>query len=141
MQHEHTRSLSKDSFNVGGTLRHVAPEVHSERVSRPNTQSDVYSMGMTILELATLNPPFFKYQKAVRAAIAAEDGERPERPARLADLFFPEEEFLWGLMQGMWADNPQLRPTVRHVQDDLVHLSSLCVTWKRVRVPQTPFRP
>lgn len=61
--HEVTRSRTR--IQEGGHLRFLAPELSAgeDEKFRTTTASDVYSLGMALFELLTLEPPFSGFKK------------------------------------------------------------------------------
>jgi len=106
--------LGQTSMTVcqGGDYRFVAPEISFGKDDTcVDQQSDIYSLAMTIYALGTRSPPF-QDKKRLQACRAAADGERPPKHDSLGGLSAEHTEFLWFLMQMMWHQDPQRRPTI-----------------------------
>jgi serine/threonine protein kinase len=104
-------------WSIGGCdgTRWMAPEVMdpgSESECNPSTsyvttQSDVYSFGMTSLEMYTGRVPFAHrrfYGGVVFDVIRGVRPPRPECPKLTDDI--------WGVIQSCWNHDPKKRPTI-----------------------------
>ncbi|KAE9383889.1 kinase-like protein [Gymnopus androsaceus JB14] len=94
------RWMAPELFHHDGSL-----ELHLNHLSR-----DVYAFGCTILEILTLQLPFYdrKTDYMVFAALMA--GERPVRPN---NVWYPDE--IWDLTTRCWAQETTTRPTAHDV--------------------------
>lgn len=116
----HELSLTSSGIRQGGKCRFIAPEISSGMdENRINEQSDVYSLAMAIYALGTGFHPFKEIRDARRACQAAVDGERPPKHDSLGGLTAEHTEVLWSLMEKMWSQDPQLRPTVSDIRDEI----------------------
>jgi len=114
--------LGQTSMTVcqGGELRFIAPEIFLGKDDTcVDQQSDIYSLAMTIYALGTRSPPF-QDKEGFRACRAAADGERPPKPASLGGLTVEHTEFLWVLMQTIWHQDPQRRPTISDARNSIL---------------------
>jgi len=85
-----------------GTLRYMAPEVLSQRLGNYNEKADIYSASLVLWYLATCQrPPDNDLQRIY---------ERPELEA----VKWPSFE---GLIQRMWAQDSNQRPSARECMD------------------------
>jgi tetratricopeptide (TPR) repeat protein/tRNA A-37 threonylcarbamoyl transferase component Bud32 len=100
------------SGDVIGTLRYLAPEaLHG----RTDARSDVYSLGLTLYELLTLNPPFGELNASELLRQVSEG--QPTRPRRL-DPGIPRD--LETIVLKAIAREPDRRyPTAGALADDL----------------------
>ncbi|KAE9385864.1 kinase-like protein [Gymnopus androsaceus JB14] len=98
-----------------GSMRWMAPELFhhdgsldlTRNLNRPSR--DIYAFGCTILEILTLQPPFYdRTDYMVLTALMA--GERPARPN---NVWYPDE--IWDLTTRCWAQEATARPTVHEV--------------------------
>lgn len=128
IKHEATRPAT--GITDGGSLRYLSPElasaiIHNSQKFRTSAASDCYAFAMTILCLATLLPPFFKYKTDHSAMLAAERGEQPDRPEDLGALPPHIADVLWSLLTDMWKHRPSDRPALDEVQRRLEGIASM----------------
>ncbi|KAI6014107.1 kinase-like domain-containing protein [Pisolithus microcarpus] len=108
--------LTNSSFSVplleevGGTLRWMAPEMF-DSASR-SAEADVWSFGMTALELFTRRDPFHRFRG--RAVMSRIMKGPPDRPTDDDTCFRMTEEW-WRLLCSCWRVEPQSRPTISRV--------------------------
>ncbi|KAF8307233.1 kinase-like protein, partial [Clavulina sp. PMI_390] len=111
IKHEKTRS--RTTIFEGGRFRYLAPELLADDVHefRTTPKSDCYAFAMTVLELATLKPPFAEYEDERSVSSAVQSGTRPKRPEQDAfgDLGKAREKMLWTILTKLWAQNPARR--------------------------------
>jgi len=85
----HDRDSEQDQDSVAGTLRYTPPE---QLAGSPDARSDLYSLGMTLYELCTLQPAYLdrdrqKLIKKVREELPLSPQEvNPRCPAELSDI-------------------------------------------------------
>jgi len=105
------------SIKTAGACRWTAPEIMNppdedqpvvESFAIFTKQSDMYSLGMTILEIFTGNIPFSQKKNDSSVIFLVLGGGRPELPKSLRD-----QESLGRLVQDCWAEKPANRPTSR----------------------------
>ncbi|KAH7317478.1 kinase-like domain-containing protein [Rhizoctonia solani] len=92
-------------------LRWTAPEVFTS-TSGYTTETDVWALGMTILEIFTKLHPFATVKSAQDAVSKAINREIPSRPAD-----FTGYDQLWGLLVQCWLYDPRRRPSAAAVYD------------------------
>ncbi|KAJ7834746.1 kinase-like domain-containing protein, partial [Mycena leptocephala] len=101
-----------DTTSTGpkGTTRWMAPELLNGEVKSATPKSDVYSYGMTCLEILTSQVPFFNYRHegAVICAVL-----RQELPLIPNDLEIPAQ--LTSLWKLCWTMLPSDRPSTQAV--------------------------
>ncbi|KAF8606704.1 kinase-like protein [Ceratobasidium sp. AG-I] len=144
--------FSKSAGQVGGgTLRWMAPELvfgneasqDSGNASRSMSEAltmakesdvnndaqpklckatDIYALGMTMLEILTGKRPFKELDKDVAVILALDKGNRPRRPKRILEQS-PRGALFWDILQKCWAQTPEDRPAA-NVVDTLI--LSLC---------------
>ncbi|QRV95924.1 Tyrosine kinase catalytic domain protein [Ceratobasidium sp. AG-Ba] len=90
-----------------------APELFEESVFTP--ESDVYALGMTILEAITGAYPWpdLPTERAVMFAVCSKKAT-PERPVGLSKSAF--HDALWSTLESCWNYEPVRRPSVLEVQ-------------------------
>lgn len=100
-----TQSQRSTMPSVRGTLAWCAPEVLGCVSPEYTTQTDVFSLGMILYELAALKPPF---NGAVDVPSLIMSGKRPE---------FPEDtpEAYRNIVEGCWSHEPRSRPSATEV--------------------------
>ncbi|KAF8606250.1 kinase-like protein [Ceratobasidium sp. AG-I] len=116
---EYTLEFTQTTKRNKTSLRWTAPELISEDSSGISKESDVYALGMTILEIITGKVPFAgKTDHAVMVAVTRRN-ETPQRP----DGFIPAEstngDALWALLERCWAFRPQERPRVSEIVNNM----------------------
>ncbi|KAI6124891.1 kinase-like domain-containing protein [Pisolithus croceorrhizus] len=113
--------LTNSSFSVpvpeefGGTVRWMAPEMFE--FGRPSAATDVWSFGMTALELFTRKDPFHCCRG--RAAISRIMKGPPDRPTDDDTCSRMTEEW-WKLLSSCWRAAPRSHPTGRYPMHDLI---------------------
>ncbi|THH32447.1 hypothetical protein EUX98_g1713 [Antrodiella citrinella] len=107
------------SMHGGGALRWQAPELidpeeFNLETSRPTTQSDVFSIACTAIELYSGRPPFPEladHQVSKRYI----KGNRPPRPLLLGNGPGLMPHALWMIVKACWAQDRSQRPSARDV--------------------------
>lgn len=99
----------RDSFGVPGISWGV-----------PTTKSDIWSFGMTCLEIVTEKLPFSHLGLDGGAIYEVFKGKRPARPADIVDGC----DALCALAERCWMSNPEDRPTASNVLQYLQDLPS-----------------
>ncbi|EMD31919.1 hypothetical protein CERSUDRAFT_59378, partial [Gelatoporia subvermispora B] len=103
----------------GGSVRWMAPELHEPerwelRKSVVTAQSDVYSFGMTMLQIFTGKAPFNQYDRDSQVMSAVMRGERPLRPdCMVANQVLIDK--MWSLMEDCWQGERTKRPDMHNV--------------------------
>lgn len=121
MKH-HTFLSSK---STAGTAEWTAPEVLRNEPS--NEKCDVYSFGIILWELATLDVPWTGYHSMQVIGAVGFQGKRPDIPPRVD----PE---VAELIRECWQTNPQARPSFGQIIARLKSLKHLEIP--KVLVPQ-----
>ncbi|KAF8599976.1 hypothetical protein BDV93DRAFT_525671 [Ceratobasidium sp. AG-I] len=148
--HDATIQFSKGEDRVGGTLRWMAPELVfcagagsnlEGQVNRSLSETlmsvkecevggdvvklcketDVYALGMTMLELLTGKQPFWEIENGTAVILALEQGKRPHCPKETLDQSHRGASF-WEILQKCWAQTPADRPTVNQVEAMMLQL-------------------
>lgn len=101
----------------GGSVRWMAPELFREGIMKSRS-SDIYSFGMTLLEVYTGRPPFssgrVSFHNDAQILMVILSGKRPERPETRALT-----DDLWELIQQCWNEDPLVRPTSLEIANHL----------------------
>jgi serine/threonine protein kinase len=111
---------------VNGPCRWQAPEVldppeedDSNLLSSPYTrESDIFSFGMTFLEVFTGKSPYHYRRNDTVVIMAIIRGERPVKPSaeEIGRSGKGISDDLWALLQLCWSASPKKRPTARGVE-------------------------
>ncbi|CAE7098430.1 unnamed protein product [Rhizoctonia solani] len=113
-----TIAFAPTNSGVSFTERWAAPEVWKEGAP-PTRASDIYSLGMTILETITGKIPYDTVKNVISALLK---GKLPRRPSEIpVDSVYGN--ILWSLLRSCWSTNPNNRPTARHVKYILLPMS------------------
>jgi serine/threonine protein kinase len=117
IKHEQSRQTNAHTC---GKLRYAAPELEMGIArGRTNQASDIYSLAMTFFALAFFEHPFSDMEVAHEAASAAQRGKRPPKPHEMRLLNPRQIECFWLLLEKMWSQEPDNRPSVVQVEDEL----------------------
>lgn len=106
-QLEHTTAQS----TVSGTHRWMAPEIMKGSTARINTKCDIYSCGMLLYEIVTLELPFKDAPTDHLVIFQVLSGERPCLPQSGSDC----PPFLHRLITTCWSEDPRARPTFQEI--------------------------
>lgn len=108
----------------GGTLRWMAPElVILEPSHQRNKRTDIYALGMTLLEIITGSVPYgSQCRKDFQVYNKLKEKVLPER----AEQFDQDERGVgvWALLVRCWDHDPDVRPSADEVLDLLRHLTN-----------------
>ncbi|KAF8599437.1 hypothetical protein BDV93DRAFT_560381 [Ceratobasidium sp. AG-I] len=115
-----TLAFSATTNVGGGTLRWMAPELlksteHED--SSPavrNMQTDVYALGMTLLEIITGKIPYSEYMQEWGIYRAIDSKKPPTRPKELVGKS-QQEDTLWALLLQCWDHNAVARPSASYL--------------------------
>ncbi|KDN40368.1 hypothetical protein RSAG8_08131, partial [Rhizoctonia solani AG-8 WAC10335] len=114
--------FSESSNSRSGSLRWAAPEILLEEVHKRTIESDVYALGMTMLEIFTGEVPYPECRQDFTILKRVEKGTIPNRPVeKLKDQ---QGDMMWQLLLRCWSWNSSWRPLAGQVFDDLV--SRIC---------------
>ncbi|KAL0566628.1 hypothetical protein V5O48_011624 [Marasmius crinis-equi] len=114
------KDMSKVPLTQSGAVdaRWLAPEVYDNEGGF-SLSSDIWSFGMTVLELLTHDRPFsdIKHSQGVVAAVV--NGRNPDRPTdpRVVERGLDDE--LWRLLVQCWSRLPRARPGILEILERL----------------------
>lgn len=99
--------------------RWAAPEVLDGGMQ--SKSSDVFSYGMTVLELLTHEAPWYYLRDKSTFAFTSKvvRGQRPERPTLPIISVRGLDDAVWDLLQKCWAENPLERPDMHSIVESL----------------------
>ncbi|KAF9510659.1 hypothetical protein BS47DRAFT_1299942 [Hydnum rufescens UP504] len=119
IRHEVTRTGTRSAAG-GGTFRYLAPEIFSDELPRANVATDTYSLGLTIWELASSEPPF-AHLNGYLVLARVSNGERPPKPEMIGtfDSQSKAGKAIWGLVEQMWSQDPKNRPPMKFVKEKI----------------------
>ncbi|KAF8596873.1 kinase-like protein [Ceratobasidium sp. AG-I] len=119
-------SLLLDSSPKFSTLRKqntvalnwAAPELLIDADTVRTLESDIYSLGMTMLEIFTDEPPYGRSTTpAAIIVVLLSTHQRPSRPKPLE--FGVKQNKIWELIVRCWAEDPKGRPDALSVLKSL----------------------
>ncbi|CEL61217.1 Serine/threonine-protein kinase HT1 OS=Arabidopsis thaliana GN=HT1 PE=1 SV=1 [Rhizoctonia solani AG-1 IB] len=119
--HSTTLQFTETLSQPGYSLRWTAPEILRGK-SGHTTAGDVYSLGMTILEVLTSEVPFPKKTDLSLYGHIVIHKKRPLRPKTIVPERSIFGNMLWSILTSCWSYEPQLRPDSRTVWDVLITL-------------------
>lgn len=121
----HEVSRTQTIHRQGGVARYLAPELSSGPDHyRTERASDLYSMGMTFLALATQIHPFPELDEAA-AVSAAQQGKRPTMTGVSTGIPGNCATQLFVLIQEMWDHDPAKRPPAQEAAKKTINIASL----------------
>ncbi|KAF9057400.1 kinase-like domain-containing protein [Panaeolus papilionaceus] len=102
------------SFTRADSCRYFAPEsfVGDGVIS---TATDIYALGMTILEIMTHQQPYRNIKHHFEAGNRASRGVHPDQPTESDIVRRGLDDSLWKLLLSCWSLNPSKRPTIQNV--------------------------
>ncbi|KAG6326934.1 hypothetical protein ID866_12155 [Astraeus odoratus] len=117
--------LANSSFSLsispprGGTLHWCPPEILAE--DNPSTEADVWSFGMTALELFTRKDPYHGLAKGRALTARILGGILPNRPDDKVTLSRMTDQW-WKMMCWCWEYEPKGRPTMLDIVQEMQHI-------------------
>ncbi|CAE6411214.1 unnamed protein product [Rhizoctonia solani] len=106
--------FTQTSNTRAGSIRWTAPEILCEEVKERTAESDVYALGMTMLEIFTRDVPYPERQMDFSVMNAVGRGILPTRPMdQLGDN--QQGNTIWNLLVSCWNQNPSERPSSEQV--------------------------
>ncbi|KAG9126271.1 hypothetical protein FRC07_004159 [Ceratobasidium sp. 392] len=114
MHQEVLRFSRETTYRGGGTLRWMAPELFEDNPTR-SYKTDVYALGMTMLEVLTGDVPFQEITNELQiSSVVTRDKITPKRPECLIAKT-PQHEAYWSAMRRCWVHNPKQRATAEEI--------------------------
>ncbi|KAH7334682.1 kinase-like domain-containing protein [Rhizoctonia solani] len=112
-----TRTSPELGCSISG---YKAPEILLEISETHTTESDIFSLGMTILQILTRELPYARKPDPVAIAKIV-GGILPPRPM-VDDILQNRhgKDYLWDLLLRCWERNPNHRPTATEVKQTLI---------------------
>ncbi|KAJ1305299.1 hypothetical protein OPQ81_000323 [Rhizoctonia solani] len=114
--------FEQDTHNQEKTFhfapRWAAPERFYKESTWPTKKSDIWSLGMVILELFTNDVPYQGVSE-LRAIAIIGNGRIPDQPSSLISIKPGFKRIIWGLLLSCWQRNPDDRPSAVVVRDIL----------------------
>ncbi|CAE6461818.1 unnamed protein product [Rhizoctonia solani] len=119
---EHSLMANSSTEVTGISHRWMAPEL-LEGPGTPSAKSDIYSLGMTMLEVITRSEPYagLDTMAVLQNILSRKLPERPERHLPSGDR---RADLLWALLHECWAEDPQSRPVANEVANKLRNLET-----------------
>ncbi|EUC58992.1 tyrosine kinase family catalytic domain protein [Rhizoctonia solani AG-3 Rhs1AP] len=110
--------FTESSNTRAGSVRWAAPEILFSETPKRTTQSDVYALGMTMLEVFTREVPYPECRHDFTVFAKVQKGTLPARP--LDRLKNDEQgDMVWQLLLRCWNREPSERPSSRQVFNSL----------------------
>ncbi|CUA67873.1 WD repeat-containing protein 5 homolog [Dictyostelium discoideum] [Rhizoctonia solani] len=114
--------FTESSNTRTGSLRWTAPELLLAEIPTRTEQSDVYALGMTMLEIFTGDVPYPDFRTDFSVIKLVERGTLPTRPIQLkGDM---RGETTWHILLQCWSRNIGERLSARQVVETLWRLES-----------------
>ncbi|THU97858.1 kinase-like protein [Dendrothele bispora CBS 962.96] len=98
--------------------RWFAPEVWTDG-GKLSSMSDIYSYGMTVLELFTHEKPYADIRHTPQATLLASKGTCPKRPSAAEVIGRGMDDNIWTLLTQCWSLRPEARPKIQAVLDEV----------------------
>ncbi|KAF8747019.1 Protein tyrosine kinase, partial [Rhizoctonia solani] len=126
---ESSIGFSATTTAQAGSIRWVAPELLLEGASR-SKMSDVYALGMTILEAFTGAVPYYpECSRDFQVLLAVQQGVLPTRPVSQLPNDSKGDQ-MWSLLETCWDREPDARPSAIEVAER-VGLNLIDNIWER----------
>ncbi|KIP03903.1 hypothetical protein PHLGIDRAFT_31611 [Phlebiopsis gigantea 11061_1 CR5-6] len=117
---------SREWANGTRSPRWTAVEI-IDKGDKPTFKSDIWSVGMLMLEVLTGFVPFHLYRRKHQVMLqVSRYGLRPSRPENNKQI----SDDAWKLMEECWATDPEDRPALRDVHARLLKLDAW---WEEVK--------
>ncbi|CAE6443930.1 unnamed protein product, partial [Rhizoctonia solani] len=112
-------AFSATSGSYSGSLRWAAPELIFDEAPK-SKQSDVYALGMTMLEIFTGALPYSEYRKDYVVLMKLQKGDLPTRPEQIKHD--DPGSKMWQLLLRCWGRSENARPSAEYVSESLLLL-------------------
>jgi len=117
-------TVNASTPNHGSNARYCAPELLNTdgfTKNKHTTKSDIYSLSMVIVELATGKIPFHTLTDP-SVLIILSKGRRPPKPRRFETPGITSE--VWKVAKRCWHEKPRERPEAKNTLRDLERIAS-----------------
>ncbi|KAK2465787.1 hypothetical protein APHAL10511_002331 [Amanita phalloides] len=110
------------TVGLSDAYRWSAPEMCMDPAT-VSTKSDIYSFGMTILELLTHEKPYADLKRGAQVIKKIDKGELPGRPQDGRAIERGLDDRMWELLRSCWSMEPENRPSIEDLVTQLRNLS------------------
>ncbi|CUA66979.1 hypothetical protein RSOLAG22IIIB_02890 [Rhizoctonia solani] len=111
-----TLGFTRTSSQLPFTFRFAAPEILLETSEAHTIKSDVYSLGMTLLQIITGKPPYGEMTE-VKVLVNIIKKIPPSRPSFGGILQNQcASDDLWSLLSRCWDHDPNVRPSAKEIK-------------------------
>ncbi|KAF9268622.1 kinase-like protein [Marasmius fiardii PR-910] len=118
MMEDMTNTPFTQSNGVANLYRWFAPEIYI-RSGSISLSSDIYSFGMTVLELFTHQYPYWKIKHPPEVVLVVARKRPPPQPKEARVIERGLDDDMWKLLIECWDHIPSARPTIEEVLDRL----------------------
>ncbi|CAE7202790.1 unnamed protein product [Rhizoctonia solani] len=123
-RNEYTLKFTETTKSPTMSLRWTAPELIAETTNKNSFETDVFSLGMTMLEVVTGMHPYAGIHDGA-VVLRLVTGDYPIRPEAHIPTGNEKADLLWSLLVDCWALKPQDRPTAIQVRDRMESIASM----------------
>ncbi|CAE6434774.1 unnamed protein product [Rhizoctonia solani] len=113
---KYTLQFATTTSRSGLSVRWTAPEIIEEKTGN-TTKADIYSLGMTILEVITGKPPYACVGNDAAVIRRVMMSKHPARPEEHMPTTSTQGNTLWSLLITCWEYDPENRPEATAVRD------------------------
>ncbi|KAH7334695.1 kinase-like protein [Rhizoctonia solani] len=117
-----TLHFTRTSSQLAWTVRFAAPEILLETRETHTPESDVYSLGMTILQILAGELPYARMSDVAVLVNVIKESLPPRPTVGTIHRDRCTEDKLWELLLRCWNYNPELRPTAMEVKEALINI-------------------